>query len=64
VVDLVQVGAYQPGVSPETDKAIALYPEVCRFLQQDLGSHAQLEQSTSWMNRLAQQWHAPVLAER
>ena len=64
VVDLVQVGAYQPGVSPETDKAIALYPEVCRFLQQPLGTHSELEQSKAWMNNLAQQWNARATMNR
>jgi flagellum-specific ATP synthase len=57
VIDLVQVGAYQAGVSPLTDLALALYPEVCQFLQQDLGSPATFEQTRQSMNRLATRWN-------
>lgn len=58
VVDLVQVGAYQSGVSRETDAAIALYPQVCKFLQQDLGSPSSIEKTKSWMDELAGKWSA------
>jgi len=56
VVDLVQVGAYQPGVSPKTDLAIALYPDVCEFLQQDLGKPSGFEETKSWMQTLSRRW--------
>ncbi|MFK7765614.1 MAG: FliI/YscN family ATPase [Mariniblastus sp.] len=56
VVDLVQVGAYQPGVSAATDAAISLYPEVCKFLQQELGSPNGIDQTKNWMEKLAKQW--------
>jgi flagellum-specific ATP synthase len=59
VVDLLQVGAYQPGVSRETDKAIALYPEVRKFLQQELGSPSSLDDTKLWMNKISQQWRSP-----
>ena len=59
VVDLLQVGAYQPGVSRETNKAIALYPEVCRFLQQELGEPSTLGATKSWMDKISQQWRSP-----
>jgi flagellum-specific ATP synthase len=58
VVNLVQVGAYQAGVSPQTDKAIELYPIVCEFLKQDLGSPSNIESTTQAMQILAQQWKA------
>lgn len=56
VVDLVQVGAYQPGGSRETDAAIALYPVVCRLLQQDLGTPCSFAQTQTAMQAVAQQW--------
>jgi len=56
VVNLVQVGAYQPGVSPQTDKAIELYPIVCEFLKQDLGSPSTMEATSQAMQNLASQW--------
>ena len=56
VVDLVQVGAYQAGVSVETDAAIALYPEVCKFLQQDLESPTDILNTKKWMATLAKKW--------
>lgn len=43
VIDLVQVGAYTQGVSPQTDLAIAMYPEICNFLTQQLGSPSTLQ---------------------
>jgi flagellum-specific ATP synthase len=58
VVDLLQVGAYQAGVSRETDTAIELYPEICRFLQQELGEPASLESTQNWMGKIAQRWKA------
>ena len=34
--DLISVGAYSPGSDPQLDRAIALYPRIEAFLQQDL----------------------------
>lgn len=56
VVDLVQVGAYQAGVSAETDAAISLYPEVCKFLQQELGTPVDVESTKKWMAQVAKKW--------
>lgn len=52
VIDLVQVGAYQKGVSRESDIAIELYPEICHFLQQDRGQPASIEETKQQMQRL------------
>ena len=60
VVDLLQVGAYQPGVSVETDAAVQLYPEVCRFLQQELGTCSTLDQTNAWMQKITEQWSAAI----
>ncbi len=58
VVNLLQVGAYQPGVSPRTDKAIELFPAVCKFLQQDLESPSSIEETRQAMQLLASHWNA------
>ncbi len=56
VADLLQIGAYQSGVSPQTDLAIELYPLVCKFLQQELGSPQKFEDSVNLMATIASRW--------
>lgn len=51
VIDLVQVGAYTQGVSPQTDLAIAMYPQICNFLTQQLGTPSTFGETR---NQLAQ----------
>jgi flagellum-specific ATP synthase len=58
VVDLVQVGAYQAGVSKETDLALELYPQVSRFLQQRLGAPSGFDETMAGIRRIAQRWSA------
>ncbi|HET6568465.1 MAG TPA: FliI/YscN family ATPase [Rhodothermales bacterium] len=41
VEDLIRIGAYQKGTSPATDRAIAAYPQITKFLQQSV--HAPVE---------------------
>ncbi|MGL6159393.1 flagellar protein export ATPase FliI [Microbulbifer sp.] len=43
--DLIGVGAYTPGLDPQLDRAVQLYPEMERFLQQDIGERAGIEDS-------------------
>jgi len=38
VEDLVQIGAYAKGASPETDQAIAMHPRLTELLRQDLSA--------------------------
>lgn len=63
VVDLVQVGAYQAGVSRETDKALELYPHISQYLQQKLGEPSTMQDTLSDMNRIAQQWSPTSVQE-
>ncbi len=53
VIDLVQVGAYTPGISPQTDLAIEMYPEICKFLTQQLGVPANIQDTKNWLTQLA-----------
>lgn len=55
--DLIAVGAYVPGSDRLTDQAIALYPQVAAFLQQDMHQRAGLRHSVDEMAKLLQ----PVL---
>jgi flagellum-specific ATP synthase len=52
VIDLVQVGAYSPGSSAETDLALAMYPRICQFLQQGLQSPTDLPETLAQMMAL------------
>jgi flagellum-specific ATP synthase len=40
------VGIYQSGSNPELDKAILAYPQLTRFLRQDLMESVGFEEST------------------
>ncbi len=58
VADLLQIGAYQKGVSPQTDLAIELYPLVCKFLQQELGQPLSFQQSLQDLFAVVTRWNA------
>ena len=45
--DLIRIGAYQKGSDPTLDKALALMPELHRFLQQKPGEVAALPDTTT-----------------
>jgi flagellum-specific ATP synthase len=47
--DLIQLGAYAAGNDPETDRAIALFPSLQAFLQQDMHEAASLESAVQRM---------------
>ena len=56
VADLLMIGAYQSGVSPQTDLAIELYPMVCKFLQQELGRPQRFDDSLKEMSAVVSRW--------
>jgi flagellum-specific ATP synthase len=45
IEDLVNIGAYAPGVNPEYDLAVQSRPRILEYLQQDAGSPCGFEQS-------------------
>ena len=53
--DLIAVGAYQKGSDPQVDQAIAMYPRLVRFLQQEVDEPVEL--------RAAQERLASIAAE-
>ncbi len=50
--DLISVGAYQPGSDPQVDEAIALYPQLTRFLQQGMDEPTSLADSIAALRAL------------
>jgi flagellum-specific ATP synthase len=50
--DLVSIGAYQRGSDPRIDAAIAAWPAMQRFLQQDMHECVPLEQSVAELDAL------------
>ena len=45
--DLVAIGAYQKGSDPRVDAAIGLWPQMQRFLQQDLQERVDYQSSVA-----------------
>ena len=52
--DLISVGAYAPGTDPVLDQAIAAYPRMERFLQQNLAEQASFPDSVDILQKLLQ----------
>jgi flagellum-specific ATP synthase len=50
--DLISVGAYSPGSDPRVDEAIALYPRLAEFLQQDMRTPLNLDASVAGLRSL------------
>jgi len=56
VQDLIRIGAYTRGTSPQIDKVIELMPLVNAFLQQGLHESRKLVETCAAMQRLAAAW--------
>jgi flagellum-specific ATP synthase len=54
--DLIRIGAYARGSSPQVDRAIELMPSVLEFLRQNIGEHATIDQTRERMARIAASW--------
>lgn len=52
VSDLIPLGAYSPGADPATDRAVALYPRIETYLQQDINDAALLPYTLSHLEEL------------
>ncbi len=51
--DMINIGAYAAGSNPEIDKAIAMMPEIKKFLQQNIDDKQDMEQSLIQLLNLA-----------
>lgn len=54
--DLIQIGAYQQGTSPQVDLAIRLMPAVRVFLQQQVSELASFDETSQQLQTLAEAW--------
>jgi flagellum-specific ATP synthase len=60
--DLIQLGAYMAGSDPETDRAIALYPALQRFLMQGMFDASTMEASLNELEAALQDEGKPAAA--
>ncbi len=56
VQDLIRIGAYVRGSSPQVDKAIELMPRVEAFLKQDVGETSTMEKTRTGLFQIANAW--------
>jgi flagellum-specific ATP synthase len=56
VQDLIRIGAYVRGSSPQIDKAIELMPRIEKFLKQDIGERSTFEQTRAAMFQITSAW--------
>ncbi len=56
VADLVRIGAYEAGSSPEVDAALKVMPALQVFLRQRVGEYGKLPETVAAMARLADAW--------
>ncbi len=57
VADLIRIGAYIPGSSPEVDDAVKLLPALNTLVRQSVGEFASFESTLSAMKQVAAAWH-------
>lgn len=54
--DLLRIGAYVRGSSPQVDRAVELLPALQVFLRQDVDERSQLAQTRAGLERIAAAW--------
>jgi flagellum-specific ATP synthase len=54
--DLLRIGAYARGSSPQIDKSVELLPAVEQFLKQDVGHRSRFDDTKAALVRLASAW--------
>ena len=71
IEDLVNIGAYVPGINPEFDLAVQSRPRILQFLQQDSASPMNMEQSirqlaelSAWIDQLEKALRAQAQKSR
>lgn len=56
VQDLIRIGAYQKGTSPQVDKVIELMPAILSFLKQHPGEQFSFAETRAAMDQIAARW--------
>jgi flagellum-specific ATP synthase len=59
VKELVEIGAYVAGTNPLADRALALWPQLQSFLQQDIGEQVAIEQAWQSLGEIVGEFVAP-----
>lgn len=55
--DLIRIGAYAKGTSPQIDKAIELRPSLLSFLRQEVNQRFAFDETRRTLERLVSGWH-------
>ena len=56
VEDLIRIGAYVKGTSPQVDRAIELRPVIDLFLKQSLGAKSAFQETRAALEKIAASW--------
>ncbi|MDB5312217.1 MAG: fliI [Gemmataceae bacterium] len=56
VQDLIRIGAYVRGSSPQVEKALELMPRIEKFLRQEVGERVTFEQTRTGLFQIASGW--------
>jgi flagellum-specific ATP synthase len=56
VEDLIRIGAYVKGTSPQVDRAVELLPAAEAFLRQEIGERTSLYDTVTFLERIAAAW--------
>lgn len=54
--DLIRIGAYVPGTSPQVDKAIELRPRILNFLRQGINEHTDFSRTKAALQQMGAAW--------
>ena len=56
VQDLIRIGAYSRGSSPQVDKAVELMKPIEKLLKQDVGERSTFEQTRAALFEITKAW--------
>ena len=56
IADLIQIGAYKTGTSPQVDRAVQIMPAAKRFLQQSVNQKSTWQETQEQLKTLAAAW--------
>lgn len=56
IADLIQIGAYKMGTSPQVDRAVQIMPAARRFLQQTVNQKSEWKETQDQLKTLAAAW--------
>lgn len=57
ISDLIQIGAYKPGSSPQVDRAVQLMPAIRHFLKQKVDERSTFEETLQALDTLGRTWN-------